>query len=172
MSFKKKIGLFHVFILTFVLVSCGNNAGGTTNSTVISDSSRIVINSSNWTRHFSFSINLNNVNRNNYTNTIQEQLTFYYQPNFESKTTSYSTNVSASGYVKVKIGYTTDSYKNVEYENYNVNFNHVLYENRGYASTSVVSLYHSLGTSSYSTSSWVINVEAYILNMQGTISLS
>lgn len=139
--------------------------------TAILNTLNVSINPSNWGKYFSFSIKLNNVNRNIYKSTIQEQLSNYYIPNFVSTRTSYSTNVTVSGYITVKIGYTTDDYKNIQFKNYNVYFTHFLYENQGYYSTSVVSLYHNIGTSTYSTISWVVNVEAYLTNMYGTISI-
>lgn len=171
MNFKKILGIFLVLLLVFNFVACGNNSGGGGDNTENLNTLNVSINPSNWGKYFSFSIKLNNVNRNIYKSTIQEQLSIYYIPNFVSTRTSYSTNVTVSGYITVKIGYTTDDYKNIQFKNYNVYFTHFLYENQGYYSTSVVSLYHNIGTPTYSTISWVVNVEAYLTNMYGTISI-
>ncbi|MBI9009204.1 MAG: hypothetical protein JEZ05_04160 [Tenericutes bacterium] len=132
----------------------------------------ININASNWGNYFGFSIKLNNINQNSYTSIIREQLTFTYIPRFIANNSNQSKNVTVSGYVYVQIGYTTDNYSNIEFTDYKVYFTHIIYENLGYYSTISVSLYHNIGTSLYSTDSWVVNVEAYLTSMSGTISIS
>lgn len=138
----------------------------------VSKVSHINVNSINWNQYFYFTINLANVNQNMYTNVIREQLSVYYYPKFNSNSSTSSTNITVSGYVDVKIGYTTDNYNNIYSKNYKVYFTHFLYKNNDYYNFSSVSLYHNLGTSSLSTDSWVINVEVYLTSMSGTISVA